>query len=344
MTALVQSLARWPIFSGPVDRLLLILIAIPLGVAVLDPDRLFDVLGIAASALAKTSIYILFAVGLLAWLRATGAERLVGRAFQGSPTRMIFLAAAVGGLAPFCSCEVIPFVASLLALGAPLAAVMAFWLSSPLMDPAQFAITSGALGVEYAVAKTAAALAIGVIGGFAVLAATRSGAFAAPLREAATGGCGCGVKKPFEGAPQWRFWEETERRGVFAETFQTQAWFLFRWMALAYLLEALLILYVPAEMIAGVVGGDGVQPIIVSALVGMPAYLNGAAAPALVSGLVEQGMQPGAALAFLIAGAVSSIPAMAAVWSLVKRPVFAAYLGMGVGGAITSGLIFQAII
>jgi len=45
----------------------------------------------------------------------------------------------------------------------------------------------------------------------------------------------------------------------------------------------------------------------------------------------------------MIAGAVSSIPAMAAVWSLVKPRVFAAYLGLGFLGAVFSGLIFQLV-
>ena len=40
----------------------------------------------------------------------------------------------------------------------------------------------------------------------------------------------------------------------------------------------------------------------VAVLVGIPAYLNGYAALGLVSGLVETGMAPGAAMAFLIAG------------------------------------------
>ncbi|MEZ5913781.1 MAG: permease [Paracoccaceae bacterium] len=79
-----------------------------------------------------------FAILAVAWLKATGAETLMARAFEGRETRMIVLAALVGGLAPFCSCEVIPFIAALLAVGVPLSAVMAFWLASPLMDPAMF--------------------------------------------------------------------------------------------------------------------------------------------------------------------------------------------------------------
>jgi uncharacterized protein len=48
-------------------------------------------------------------------------------------------------------------------------------------------------------------------------------------------------------------------------------------------------------------------------------------------------------MAFIIAGAVSSIPAMAAVWSLVKPQVFAMYLGLGISGAILAGLLFQML-
>jgi uncharacterized membrane protein YraQ (UPF0718 family) len=85
-------------------------------------------------------------------------------------------------------------------------------------------------------------------------------------------------------------------------------------------------------------------PIAIAALVGMPAYLNSYVAPPLLAGLIDQGMSNGAAMAFMIAGAVSSIPAMAAVWSLVRRPVFAAYIGLGVSGAIVSGILFQMVV
>jgi uncharacterized membrane protein YraQ (UPF0718 family) len=98
---------------------------------------------------------------------------------------------------------------------------------------------------------------------------------------------------------------------------------------------------VPASLIAGVVGGEGIVPIAIAALVGMPAYLNSYVAPPLLAGLTEQGMSAGAAMAFMVAGAVSSVPAMAAVWSLVRREVFAAYLVLGVSGAIMAGLLFQ---
>jgi hypothetical protein len=46
----------------------------------------------------------------------------------------------------------------------------------------------------------------------------------------------------------------------------------------------------------------------------------------------------------MVAGAVSSLPAMAAVFSLVKRSVFLAYMGFGIAGAIVIGAVFQAVV
>jgi uncharacterized membrane protein YraQ (UPF0718 family) len=163
------------------------------------------------------------------------------------------------------------------------------------------------------------------------------------LRVYQRSGC-CGAGPRLDGTPVWRFWTESARRTHFRAELVTIGLFLLKWLALAYVLEALLVTYVPAEVIAGVVGGDGVLPIATAAVVGMPAYLNSYVAPPLLAGLMTQGMSAGAAMAFMIAGAVSSIPAMAAVWSLVKPRVFAAYLGLGVTGAIASGIVFQAIL
>lgn len=77
-------------------------------------------------------------------------------------------------------------------------------------------------------------------------------------------------------------------------------------------------------------------------MVGVPAYLNGYAALPLVGGLIGQGMAPGAGLAFLVAGGVTSLPAAIAVWALVKPQVFALYIAISLSGAFLCGLLFQA--
>lgn len=242
-----------------------------LAVALLHPENIETVVLFAVNALLHTGRYILFAVLLLSYLKATGAETMVARAFEGREVRMILLAAVFGGLAPFCSCEVIPFIAGLLALGAPLSAVMAFWLSSPLIDPPTLLITAGALGWPFALGKAVAALGLGLFGGFAIKALMGRGVFANPLKQVQKSSCcGCGAPK-LDSKPVWAFWREAERRQTFRAEFVTNGLFLLKWLALAYVLEALLVSYVPAETIAGIVGGEGVGTIAIAALVGMPA-------------------------------------------------------------------------
>lgn len=310
-------------------------------IALLDPPQAVPTAIFAAEALLGTAPFIAFAVLAVAYLKASGAESLLARAFEGNPARMVVMAAALGGLSPFCSCEVIPFIAALLAVGAPLGAVMAFWLASPLMDPAMFAITSGTLGFDFAVAKTIAALGVGMFGGFTVLALSRTLLFNDPLRAQPAKSSCCSSAKPFSGAPVWKFWQDADRRASFNDTALTNALFLVKWLTLAYVVEALMLTYVPAEWIANVLGGTGVMPIILGALVGAPAYLNGYAAVPLIDALLAQGMTQGAAMSFVIAGGVSCIPAAIAVWALVKPHVFAAYLAFAFVGAIFAGMAWQ---
>jgi uncharacterized protein len=123
-----------------------------------------------------------------------------------------------------------------------------------------------------------------------------------------------------------------------------QSWKLGRWLLLALVVEAVIVLYVPQEAIAGVLGEENAFAVPLAALVGIPLYLNELGALPIVSGLLEEGMQPGAAIAFLIAGGVTSLPAMVAVWSITRPRVFALYVGIGVFGATLLGLLTNLLL
>ena len=324
------------------ERVWLVAAAILAIVAIANPAQGAESLAFAGRALLETAPYLLLSIGLAAYAGATGADALIARAFTGSPILMIALAAAFGGLSPFCSCGVIPLIAALLAMGVPLSAVMAFWLASPVIDPSMFALTVGVLGTEFAVAKTLAAIGLGLFGGYVTLMLTRGGALADPLRPGVgNGGCGASsVRDPKP--PVWAFWHDEARREKFVREGVKTTLFLAKWLTLAFVLESLMIAFVPAEWVATAVGGEGFLSVLIATLVGVPAYLNGYAALPLVSGLVEQGMAPGAGLAFLVAGGVTSLPAAIAVWALAKRAVFALYVGFALTGSLASGLLFQA--
>jgi hypothetical protein len=323
------------------ERVWLAIAAILVALAAIAPPQALDTLGFTAEALMGVAPFLILSIAIAAYAGATGADGLIARAFTGAPATMIVVAALAGALSPFCSCGVIPLIAALLAMGVPLSAVMAFWLASPIMDPSMFVLTSGVLGVEFAIAKTLAAIGLGLSGGFTVMALTRAGALTDPLRDGVgNGGCG-GAKVRTVKPVAWAFWHDADRSAKFRREGLKTTLFLLKWLTLAFVLESLMVAYVPADMVVRAVGGEGIVPILTATLVGIPAYLNGYAALPLVDGLMTQGMAPGAALAFLVGGGVTCIPAAVAVWALVRPPVFALYLGLSLTGAFAAGLAFQ---
>lgn len=325
------------------DRVLATIVTMMLAMTLLWPNQAAESLQFLLRSLIEVAPFLLASVAIAAFTKASGADSLIARAFSGQAATMIIAASLMGAFSPFCSCGVIPLIAALLAMGVALPPVMAFWLASPLMDPSMFVLTAGTLGIGFALFKTAAAIAAGLIGGFGTHAILASGALKNPLRPGiGDGGCrGSTIRNP--GQVLWRFWEDAGRRATFFANAGSNVLFLGKWLALAYLLESLMLATVPPETVVRLVGGEGLWPILMATVVGIPAYLNGYAALPLVGGLIDQGMAPGAGMAFLLAGGVTCVPAAIAVWALTRPPVFAAYVGFAIVSAITMGVVFGII-
>ena len=329
-------------FVLSIDRVWLVFFAIFAALAIFDPDQAKTSVGDVIRSVLHIAPYLLLAITAAAYTSATGADQLVAKAFQGRTSAMVVLAAVFGAVSPFCSCGVIPLIAALLAMGVPLAPVMAFWLASPLMDPSMFLVTTGEIGADFAIAKTALAIGLGLWGGFGImLLANSTRLLANPLKEGVgDGGCGASsVRAP--GPVVWRFWNESTRREKFAREAWKSFLFLAKWLALAYLMESLFVAWIPAEKVAAYAGGGSILSIMGAAILSLPLYLNGFAATPLIATMLEAGMAPGAAMAFVIGGGVSCIPAAIGVFALVRLPVFLSYVALGLTGAMASGFAYQ---
>jgi uncharacterized protein len=326
------------------DPVIVVIASIFFALAFISSAQAMESLGFVLRATLSVAPVFLVSICLTAAASATGADNLIAKAFTGRTASMIILAALMGALSPFCSCGVIPLIAALLTMGVPLPAVMAFWLASPLMDPAMFVLTSSVLGIGFALAKTLAAIGVGLLGGFGTLALTTRGLLTQPLRSTAgNGGC-AGAKLRNPKAVVWAFWQEDARKARFFESLAKNGVFLGKMLILAFTLESLMVAYVPQGLIAATLGGSGIGTILLATAVGIPAYLNGTTALPLVRELIVQGMSPGAGMAFLVGGGVTSIPASIAVWAIARPPVFLAYLGFAILGAASAGFAYQTFI
>lgn len=314
---------------------------IVLAIALFIPHRLAGSLAFTGESLLGIAPWLALSVAFAAYARASRADTLIARAFVGSPARMVFMGSLFGALSPFCSCGVVPVIAGLLGAGVPLAGVMAFWMSSPIMDPEMFGIIAASLGMEFAIVKTLAAVFLGVFGGILTHFFVSRGIITNALRSSPAS-C-CGPAMPGQAGPDWNILGSRAGRSAFLSGFASNGLFLLRWMVIAFLLESLMVVYLPGEKVASLLG-DSAGAIPLAVLLGVPSYLNSYAAIPLVRGLLDLGMNPAVALSFLIGGAVTSIPAATAVWALVRPRVFALYLGLAFTGALGAGYAYSALL
>jgi uncharacterized protein len=256
-------------------------------------------------------------IALGSLVHALQLDGLIRRAVEARIGLAVVLATAVGAFSPLCACTVVPVISGLLYGGVPLAPVMSFWIASPTMDPEKFALTVSMLGWPLAVARLASTLALSLGAGYLTVALVRAGLLGADVlrRPAAslssatksrlpvisggsdaarvTSSCcavGAAASPTTRASFGQRLWDidwPTAGREM-----ALQSWRLGRWLLLAFLLEALIVRYVPQPAIASVLGGGSRFAVVIAALVGIPLYLNNVAVLPIVSGCSRRGCSP----------------------------------------------------
>lgn len=136
--------------------------------------------------------------------------------------------------------------------------------------------------------------------------------------------------------------EATFRQKLVNESLKS-VWMITKFMGLAFFLNALINLYVPQEWIGNLLNQQGFTSVVIAALVGVPVYTSNLTALPLVGGLLQLGLHPGAALAFLISGPLTTIPAMAAVYGITTRKVFGLYIAFSLFGSLFFGILYYIL-
>jgi hypothetical protein len=100
---------------------------------------------------------------------------------------------------------------------------------------------------------------------------------------------------------------------------------------------------VPTAWMSAALGGNSPLSIIFAATLGVPMYLTEGSLP-LVSSLMQGGMGPGPAIAFLITGAGTSIGAISGGLIIARWRVIAIVVGTLWVGAVIAGLVAQLVL
>jgi uncharacterized protein len=333
------------------------------------PSALVDLLARVAHDVLSTFVatwpFLLVSVLAAAALNLyVGTERLSGW-LRRRTSVAIAGAVALASATPFCSCGTTAVALGMIATSAPWAPIVAFMVASPLTSPSELLLSAGLLGWPFALLFFGGTVVLGVAAGLVTAAIQRTGWLDDQARMAdpacASAGCGASTGTPASTTPApvavrasvgpgaasvrevgtlGQRLRVRELARECATVGRRLALLFFGFTALGYLvIEA-----IPPVWLHAWLGGDGVGAILTAALLGVPAYVNTEGSLPLVAGLMDGGMGPGAAMAFLVTGAGTSVGAIGGMLVIARRRVVGLTVACLLVGALVLGLLTQQLL
>jgi uncharacterized protein len=267
---------------------------------------------------------LLLAFALAGAVQVALPRATLGWMRTGNPTTEAMRGVAFGLPLPICSCSVVPLYQSLVTSSVPATAALGFLIATPQLGFDSVLLSVPLLGFEFTVVRVAAAIVLALLVGTALgrMVERRRAAPAAP-------------DPPIEPRPL----RERLRAGLhfgFGEVVDHTAPWIVLGIAIASLAEPAL----HGSWLTALPWGVDVA---LFALAGMPAYVCASGATPLAAVLIHKGVSPGAALAFLLTGAVTSATAFGALSRLHGRRAALAFGGITAAVAIALGVAANLI-
>ncbi len=234
----------------------------------------------------------------------------------------IVLAAVLGIVSPLGSYVVIPLAAALVIAGLPLAPVVTFMVSSPLINPGLFLLTTGALGLEMAVMRVVSAFVLGISAGLITHYWMRN--LTTAVKNLPSGDASTLIKKR-------TFWNE-----ALAYTKYISKYFF-----IGIFIAALTKVFIPVAWLSTMLGSNHVVSIFAATLAGVPFYTCGGAELPVIQQLADLGADKGAILAYFISGPATKVATVVLILSVYKKQIVYLYFSVSIIGAILMGLIYH---
>ncbi len=284
----------------------------------------------------------------------------------------VLMATGIAVGTPFCSCGTTAIVLGMMASTIPWAPIVAFIVSSPLTSPEGLFYSAGIFGWPFAIAFFVSSILLGLAGGAIASFAESRGWLVnqarmassnskpslslgimggpapidLPMAAQAAGGtqCGCGSNRTESSAIAIESAKPTVTFRAFMQELYDigKRLFLlfFGFTFVGYLLNGV----IPAAWVTSLFGTGHAYSIPLAATLGLPFYINSEASLPLVRAMLDSGMSQGAALAFLITGAGTSIGALGGLFTIARWRVIGIVIGTLWLGSIVLGFIYNLLI
>lgn len=293
----------------------------------------------AWNLLSKLWYFVAIGIILTSLIYVLIPKHRIAAFFQTKGNVSILIAALLGIISPLGTYVLIPLIAGLLVVGVPAPPLVAFLVSSPLMNPNLFFITAGALGYEIAIARVISALVLGVVAGLAtqLLISKKFISQHNLVASYANGGSPIITNTQL---PITKFKYCPFLSRFLKELFKLTK-FVGKYSLLSIVLAAIVAVFVPSGFITKLLGRGQFLSILVATGAGIPLYVCGGGAIPVVKVLHNLGMSKGAILAFFIAGPATKLSILVTMKIAFKKELFIIYLIVTVIGALILGYLYN---
>lgn len=308
-----------------------------------------QILSVIGDEIANMWWFFLLSILLVGVIKGYKIDLRIRDAMNRAGAYGVVIAVAIGMISPLCACGILPIVVSLAMVGTPIAPIIALLVTSPTMSPDALLLTWKGLGMEWSILKVLGSASLGLFSGFVTLWLTKRGWLNGQLvrlkpvfREdgSLASAYEIGRANDIELKTMTIVSRASKLRFVLDRTLDAGL-FTGKYLLLAIVVEAIIVTLVPINWITFLVGQKSLFSVVVAAFVGVPLPINQIPIIPVLAGLLERGMDHGAAFTLLIAGPVSSIPALAALFGMFHRRVVYVFLATTLGGSILLGWIYQ---
>ena len=268
--------------------------------------------------------WLLFGLVVAGLVKGLVPETVIQHWLSGTGFMATLRAAILGLPLPMCSCGAIPTALTLHRGGAGRGPTTSFLIGTPGAGLDSLSITLALMGPFMMVARAVGAVVAAVSTGL-LTALSQPASSAAQPESATVGDCcggGCDSEAVATGAPGLRH----GLRYAFSDMLDD----ISLWIVIGLAFAGLLMTLTPPEGLA--VLGNGIAPMLLMAVIGVPLYLCAAATTPVAAALMLEGLSPGTALVLMLAGPVTSL----ATLGVFRREMGVTAVGLYLAGIIVS--------
>ncbi len=242
-------------------------------------------------------------------------------------------AATLGIVTPFCSCSAVPLFIGFVSAGVPLGVTFSFLISAPMVNEVALGLLFGLVGWQVALTYLGFGLGLAIVAGWVIGRLHLEGWLEPWVRQ---------MRSSAVALPEdWRSLADRIDAGMEAvRDIMGKVWI---WIIAGIAAGAFIHGYVPAELLASIMGRQAWWSVPAAVLIGVPMYSNAAGMIPVVEALIGKGAALGTVLAFMMAVTALSAPETIILRKVLSLRLIAVFVDVVACGILAVGLLFNAL-